>query len=221
MHLKWFIKVRKFLCKQAQSFEDNELNRNWPRFSSGADNVIVFITDMTGQKPSAFFKMCWKYVGPLLSLVGINFTDRKSADSMKMVERFTRLPVFLCFTDFPGSVHGLLQTSLGQQLLCLPWLGVHTRLGYDTLFGYYGATKSSCTDVYDSRNLQEGQRRQVFALFNQKWPEIPPEMWSVWKLACNCVFQRLSALCRPSEDLVLQRTTIESATDRCTPSVAT
>lgn len=45
---------------------------------------------MTGQKPSAFFRICWKYVGPLLSLVGLYFRYEKSSDSMKMVERFTR-----------------------------------------------------------------------------------------------------------------------------------
>ncbi|XP_029687049.1 sodium- and chloride-dependent betaine transporter-like isoform X1 [Takifugu rubripes] len=34
----------------------------------GADNVIIFIEDMTGQVPSTFFKQCWKFISPLLSL---------------------------------------------------------------------------------------------------------------------------------------------------------
>ncbi|XP_041804960.1 sodium- and chloride-dependent betaine transporter-like [Chelmon rostratus] len=34
----------------------------------GADDVINFIEDMTGQRPSVFFKLCWKYIIPLLSL---------------------------------------------------------------------------------------------------------------------------------------------------------
>ncbi|XP_068191553.1 sodium- and chloride-dependent GABA transporter 3-like [Antennarius striatus] len=35
----------------------------------GADRVINIIEDMTGQKPNAFFKLCWKYIIPLLSLI--------------------------------------------------------------------------------------------------------------------------------------------------------
>ncbi|XP_033506574.1 sodium- and chloride-dependent betaine transporter-like isoform X1 [Epinephelus lanceolatus] len=34
----------------------------------GADRVINIIEDMTGQRPSVFFKLCWKYVIPPLSL---------------------------------------------------------------------------------------------------------------------------------------------------------
>ncbi|XP_027146767.1 sodium- and chloride-dependent GABA transporter 3-like [Larimichthys crocea] len=34
----------------------------------GADRVIDIIEDMTGQRPSVFFKLCWKYIIPLLSL---------------------------------------------------------------------------------------------------------------------------------------------------------
>lgn len=56
-----------------------------------------------------------------------------------------------------ASLHGLRQTSAGQQLLRLPCLGVCPRLGYDAVFGYPGATNGSWTDVDDSRNLQEGQ----------------------------------------------------------------
>lgn len=51
--------------------------------------------------------------------------------------------------------------------------------------------------------------------------KIPPEMWMVWKLACACVFQRLSVHCRTSEDLVLRRTMTETATDGHAPSTAT
>ncbi|XP_071348136.1 sodium- and chloride-dependent GABA transporter 3-like [Trachinotus anak] len=35
----------------------------------GADRVINNIGDMTGQRPSVFFKLCWKYIIPLLSLI--------------------------------------------------------------------------------------------------------------------------------------------------------
>ncbi|XP_070701058.1 sodium- and chloride-dependent betaine transporter-like [Pempheris klunzingeri] len=35
----------------------------------GADRVINIIEEMTGQRPSVFFKLCWKYVIPLLSLI--------------------------------------------------------------------------------------------------------------------------------------------------------
>lgn len=173
---------------------------------------------MTGQKPSAFFKMCWKYIVPLLSLVGIYFSGGKSSDSTKMVECFTRIPVFLCFTDFSGSVHGLLQTSVGQQLLRLPRLGVRTRLGYDTLLGCHGATKSSWTDVYNSRNLQEGWGSRFLHRLIRSDPKY---LQKCRKLACVCAFQRLSALCRPSEDLVLQSTMVETATDRRTLPAAT
>uniref|UniRef100_A0A8C3A535 Transporter n=1 Tax=Cyclopterus lumpus TaxID=8103 RepID=A0A8C3A535_CYCLU len=38
-------------------------------FVSGADRLINIIEDMTGQRPSVFFKLCWKYIIPLLSLV--------------------------------------------------------------------------------------------------------------------------------------------------------
>ncbi|XP_027132711.1 sodium- and chloride-dependent taurine transporter-like, partial [Larimichthys crocea] len=34
----------------------------------GADRVMNIIEDMTGQRPSVFFKLCWKYIIPLLSL---------------------------------------------------------------------------------------------------------------------------------------------------------
>ncbi|XP_037537323.1 sodium- and chloride-dependent betaine transporter-like [Nematolebias whitei] len=35
----------------------------------GADRLLNIIEDMSGQKPSVFFKLCWKYVIPLLSLI--------------------------------------------------------------------------------------------------------------------------------------------------------
>lgn len=38
-------------------------------FSLGADNLINIIEDMTGQRPSVFFRLCWKYVSPLVYLV--------------------------------------------------------------------------------------------------------------------------------------------------------
>ncbi|KAM7400111.1 hypothetical protein PAMA_004690 [Pampus argenteus] len=38
-------------------------------WSFGADRVINIIEDMTGQRPSVYFKVCWRYIIPLLSLV--------------------------------------------------------------------------------------------------------------------------------------------------------
>uniref|UniRef100_A0A3B4WR04 Transporter n=1 Tax=Seriola lalandi dorsalis TaxID=1841481 RepID=A0A3B4WR04_SERLL len=35
----------------------------------GADRFFNIIKDMTGQRPSVFFKLCWKYIIPLLSLI--------------------------------------------------------------------------------------------------------------------------------------------------------
>ncbi|XP_044222883.1 sodium- and chloride-dependent betaine transporter-like isoform X1 [Thunnus albacares] len=35
----------------------------------GADRVINIIEDMTGHRPSVFFKVCWRYIIPLLSLI--------------------------------------------------------------------------------------------------------------------------------------------------------
>ncbi|XP_068195959.1 sodium- and chloride-dependent GABA transporter 3-like [Antennarius striatus] len=35
----------------------------------GADRIFNIIKDMTGQKPAVFFKLCWKYIIPILSLV--------------------------------------------------------------------------------------------------------------------------------------------------------
>uniref|UniRef100_A0A8C4DLN0 Sodium-and chloride-dependent GABA transporter 2 n=1 Tax=Dicentrarchus labrax TaxID=13489 RepID=A0A8C4DLN0_DICLA len=35
----------------------------------GADRFSNIIEDMTGQRPSVFFKLCWKYIIPLLSLI--------------------------------------------------------------------------------------------------------------------------------------------------------
>ncbi|XP_075875949.1 sodium- and chloride-dependent GABA transporter 3-like [Nelusetta ayraudi] len=45
----------------------------------GADNVLAFIKDMTGSRPHVFFKLCWKYIIPLLSLVSLilYFVDYK------------------------------------------------------------------------------------------------------------------------------------------------
>jgi len=37
----------------------------------GADRLINIIEDMTGQRPSVFFKLCWKYIIPLLSLISL------------------------------------------------------------------------------------------------------------------------------------------------------
>ncbi|KAL6103781.1 uncharacterized protein ACO6RY_13656 [Pungitius sinensis] len=37
----------------------------------GADRLMNIIEDMTGQRPSVFFKLCWKYVIPLLSLIAL------------------------------------------------------------------------------------------------------------------------------------------------------
>uniref|UniRef100_A0A8P4G8H9 Transporter n=1 Tax=Dicentrarchus labrax TaxID=13489 RepID=A0A8P4G8H9_DICLA len=37
-------------------------------WSFGADRIINIIEDMTGHRPSVFFKLCWKYIIPLLSL---------------------------------------------------------------------------------------------------------------------------------------------------------
>ncbi|XP_045897226.1 sodium- and chloride-dependent taurine transporter-like [Micropterus dolomieu] len=37
----------------------------------GADRFSNIIEDMTGQKPSVFFKLCWKYIIPLWSLISI------------------------------------------------------------------------------------------------------------------------------------------------------
>ncbi|KAM9349534.1 sodium- and chloride-dependent betaine transporter-like [Symphorus nematophorus] len=38
-------------------------------WSFGADRIINIIEDMTGQRPCVFFKLCWKYIIPLLSLI--------------------------------------------------------------------------------------------------------------------------------------------------------
>lgn len=38
--------------------------------SSGVDRYMDAILEMTGQRPSVFFKLCWKYVTPSLLLVG-------------------------------------------------------------------------------------------------------------------------------------------------------
>ncbi|XP_026169799.1 sodium- and chloride-dependent GABA transporter 3-like [Mastacembelus armatus] len=35
----------------------------------GAERFFVIIEDMTSQRPSVFFKLCWKYIIPLLSMV--------------------------------------------------------------------------------------------------------------------------------------------------------
>uniref|UniRef100_A0A8P4GE11 Transporter n=1 Tax=Dicentrarchus labrax TaxID=13489 RepID=A0A8P4GE11_DICLA len=41
----------------------------------GADRFSNIIEDMTGQRPSVFFKLCWKYIIPLLSLVSQKIND--------------------------------------------------------------------------------------------------------------------------------------------------
>ncbi|XP_042353419.1 sodium- and chloride-dependent GABA transporter 3-like [Plectropomus leopardus] len=38
-------------------------------WSFGADRVFNIIEDMTGQRPSVFFKLCWKWIIPSLSLI--------------------------------------------------------------------------------------------------------------------------------------------------------
>ncbi|KAM7379746.1 hypothetical protein PAMP_005276 [Pampus punctatissimus] len=40
-------------------------------WSFGADRVINIIEDMTGQRPSVYFKLCWRYIIPLLSLISL------------------------------------------------------------------------------------------------------------------------------------------------------
>lgn len=49
------------------------MNNNETKFPSGADCVINIIEDMTGQRPSVYFKVCWRYIIPLLSLVSQKF----------------------------------------------------------------------------------------------------------------------------------------------------
>ncbi|XP_042284080.1 sodium- and chloride-dependent betaine transporter-like isoform X2 [Thunnus maccoyii] len=52
----------------------------------GADRVINIIEDMTGQRPSVFFKVCWRYIIPLLSLISfmlylVDYTHLRINDS--------------------------------------------------------------------------------------------------------------------------------------------
>ncbi|XP_071347927.1 sodium- and chloride-dependent GABA transporter 3-like [Trachinotus anak] len=44
----------------------------------GADRFLNIIKDMTGQRPSVFFKLCWKYIIPLLSVVSLRGSNRLS-----------------------------------------------------------------------------------------------------------------------------------------------
>ncbi|XP_062285090.1 sodium- and chloride-dependent betaine transporter-like [Scomber scombrus] len=51
----------------------------------GADRIINIIEDMTGQRPSVFFKVCWRYIIPLLSLTSfilylVDYTHLKIND---------------------------------------------------------------------------------------------------------------------------------------------
>ncbi|XP_053186777.1 sodium- and chloride-dependent betaine transporter-like [Scomber japonicus] len=51
----------------------------------GADRIINIIEDMTGQRPSVFFKVCWRYIIPLLSLISfilylVDYTHLKIND---------------------------------------------------------------------------------------------------------------------------------------------
>ncbi|XP_053186776.1 sodium- and chloride-dependent betaine transporter-like [Scomber japonicus] len=51
----------------------------------GADRIINIIEDMTGQRPSVFFKVCWRYIIPLLSLISfilylVDYTHLKISD---------------------------------------------------------------------------------------------------------------------------------------------
>lgn len=57
---KWFVSLN-------QQNNDEQKEKNV--FPLGADNVLAFIKDMSGSRPHIFFKLCWKYFIPLLSLV--------------------------------------------------------------------------------------------------------------------------------------------------------
>lgn len=176
--------------------------------------MITFIADMTGQKPSAFFKMCWKYIGPLLSLVGIYFSDRKFSESVKMDQRFSSasqisLVLYLVYYKpllvnnsyvYPDWAYALGWAMMLSSVSLVPL----------TAAGQMCRTAGTFRKVLGSRSLQRLIRSDLKYLQKRGWFE----NWLVF------VFQRLSVLCRPSEDLVL-RTTMERATGGHTPSAAT
>lgn len=140
MHLRWFVKVRELLCTQTRWCEDNEPSElTWisirgrqrdrlHRRHDGTETFRLLQTVLEVHRASAL-------------------TGGKLARGRPQTA--PRWP--------SASLHGLRQTSAGQQLLRLPCLGVCPRLGYDAVFGYPGATNGSWTDVDDSRNLQEGR----------------------------------------------------------------
>lgn len=132
--------------------------------------MIIFIADMTGQKPSAFFKMCWKYIGPLLSLVGIYCSDRKSSDSMKSTS-----PDFLfsCASQISLVLYMVYYKPLlvNNSYVYPDWayvLGWALTLSSVTMVPLKAAAQM-CTTAGTFRKVR-GSRSLIR-------PTIPPEMW--------------------------------------------
>lgn len=123
-------------------------------FLSGADNVVNIIEDMTGQRPSIFFKMCWKYFTPLLLLVS------QEAFLLQILSCLTQtlLRIFplINLSGHLWFICGWLSSPPLRWPLRLPRLGLLTGMDHDAFLRTYDTTLGSWTDVLAKRNLQTG-----------------------------------------------------------------
>lgn len=142
----------------------------WSDLSSGADRLVLIIDDMTGHKPSIFFKLCWKFFIPAFSAVIEINLDRLGG--------FLPQTLWSSVTGLLPSVPGWLQTPPAGPVR-LPGLGAWPGLVHGAVPCHLGTTVDNGAGVSDSRALQTGRYSSVGLLLFYTW--CIGEMGHNWK----------------------------------------
>lgn len=124
--------------------------------SSGADRLVLIIEDMTGHKPSIFFKLCWKFFIPVLSgVIETRSATERCKTSVWSAMQDIHPNLFSVFHPETGelpSVPGWLQTPPAGPVR-LPWLGIRPGLVHVAVPCHLGTTVDDWAHVSDSRTL--------------------------------------------------------------------
>lgn len=82
---------------------------------SDTDNLVNIIEDMTGQKPSVFFKLCWKYFTSLLQVIQDLFSRLVSVETVRP------LSFHMWSTSITSASIAVTSTLTGYPYLDEPW----------------------------------------------------------------------------------------------------
>lgn len=131
-------------------------NTSWSDLSSGVERLVLIIGDMTGHRPSIFFKLCWKFFIPLFS--GVIETWSATETCKHSVQSTIQDINLLLFSTLDGHVAGFLPSAPGLlQLVRLPCLGVRAGLVHDAVPCPLGTGVDNWAHVFDSGDLQTGR----------------------------------------------------------------